>query len=186
MQLMLPGEYSDTKWLAEPSRREAGPTSAGSPVLHYNDVIMGAIASQITSLMIVFSTVYLDTDQRKHQSSASLAFVRGIHRRPVNSPHKWPVTRKMFPFDDVIMRFPSPQVVSVTNLTWTTRGAFYWHILILIPKRIIDYTHYVCEIIYSFPNFNGAAAEDWELISNFTSYFTRHMLTYLCLVYGTE
>ena len=50
-----------------------------------------------------FSTVYLDTDQRKHQSSASLAFVRGFHRRPVNSPHKWPVTRKMFPFDDVIM-----------------------------------------------------------------------------------
>ena len=41
--------------------------------------------------------------QRKHQSSASLAFVRGSHRRPVNSPHKWPVTRKMFPFDDVIM-----------------------------------------------------------------------------------
>ena len=64
---------------------------------------MGAIASQITSLTIVFSTVYLDTDQRKHQSSASLAFVRGIHRRPVNSPHKWPVTRKMFPFDDVSM-----------------------------------------------------------------------------------
>ena len=42
-------------------------------------------------------------DQRKHQRSASLAFVRGIHRGPVNSPHKWPVTRKMFPFDDVIM-----------------------------------------------------------------------------------
>ena len=40
---------------------------------------------------------------KKHQSSASLAFVRGIHRRPVNSPHKWPATRKMFPFDDVIM-----------------------------------------------------------------------------------
>ena len=71
--------------------------------IHYNDVIMGAIASQITSLTIVFSTVYLDTDQRKHQSSASLAFARGIHRRPVNSPHKWPVTRKMFPLDDVIM-----------------------------------------------------------------------------------
>ena len=70
---------------------------------HYNDVIMGAIASQITSLTIVYSTVYSDADQRKHQSSASLAFVRGIHRGPVNSPHKWPVTRKMFPFDDVIM-----------------------------------------------------------------------------------
>ena len=73
--------------------------------LHYNDVIMGAIASQITSLTIVYSAVYSDADQRKHQSSASLASVRGIHRGPVNSPHKWPVTRKMVPFDDVIMDF---------------------------------------------------------------------------------
>ena len=70
---------------------------------HYGDIIMDAIASQITSLTIVYSIVYSDADQRKHQSSASLAFVRGIHRGPVNSPHKWPVTRKMFPFDDVIM-----------------------------------------------------------------------------------
>ena len=53
--------------------------------------------------MIIYSSVYSGTDQRKHQSSASLAFARGIHWRPVNSPHKWPVTRKMFPFDDVIM-----------------------------------------------------------------------------------
>ena len=70
---------------------------------HYTDIIMGAIASQITSLTIVYSIVYSDADQRKHQSSASLAFVLGIHRGPVNSPHNWPVTRKMFPFDDVIM-----------------------------------------------------------------------------------
>ena len=62
------------------------------------------MASQITSLAIVYSIVYSDADQRKHQSSASLVFVRGINRGPVNSPHKWPVTRKMFPFDDVIMR----------------------------------------------------------------------------------
>ena len=64
---------------------------------------MNLMASQITSLTIVYSTVYSGANQRKHQSSASLAFVRGIHRGPVNSPHKWPVTRKMFPFDDVIM-----------------------------------------------------------------------------------
>ena len=64
---------------------------------------MEAIASQITSLASVYSTVQLCADQRKHQSSASLAFVWGIHRGPGNSPHKWPVTRKMFPFDDVIM-----------------------------------------------------------------------------------
>ena len=63
-------------------------------VNHYNDVIMGAMASQITSLTIVYSTVYSGADQRKHQSSASLAFVRGIHRWPVNSPHKRPVTRE--------------------------------------------------------------------------------------------
>ena len=64
---------------------------------------MSSIASQITILTTVYSTVYSGADQRKHQSSASLAFVRGIHRGPVNSPHKWPVTRKMFPFDDVII-----------------------------------------------------------------------------------
>ena len=58
---------------------------------------------QITGVSIVYSTVCSGADQRKHQSSASLAFVRGIHRRPVNSSHKGPVTRKMFPFDDVIM-----------------------------------------------------------------------------------
>ena len=74
--------------------------------IHYTDVIMGTISSQITSLTIVYSTVYSGADQRKHQRSASLAFVWGIHRRPVNSPHKWPVTRKMFPFDDVIMYCP--------------------------------------------------------------------------------
>ena len=70
---------------------------------HYGDVIMSVIASQITSLAIVYSSVYSGADQRKRQRSASLALVWGIHRRPVNSPHKGPVTRKMFPLDDVIM-----------------------------------------------------------------------------------
>ena len=72
---------------------------------HYHDVIMSAMASQITSLTTINSVVYSGTDQRQHQSSASLAFVMGIHQWPVNSPHKGPVTRKMFPFDNVIMRF---------------------------------------------------------------------------------
>ena len=71
--------------------------------VHYDDVTMSGKASQITSLTIVYSTVYPGADQRKHQSPAPLAFVRGIHRGPVNSPHKWPAKRKMFPFDDVIM-----------------------------------------------------------------------------------
>ena len=71
---------------------------------HYDDVIMTLLTSQITSLPVVYSIVYSGVYQRKHQSSASLAFVREIHRGPVNFPHKWPVTRKMFPFDDVIIR----------------------------------------------------------------------------------
>ena len=70
---------------------------------HNNNVIMGAIASQITSLTSIFLTVYSGADQRKHQSYASLAFVGGIYRWPVNSPHKWPVTREMFLFNDAIM-----------------------------------------------------------------------------------
>ena len=63
------------------------------------------MASQITSLTIVYSTVYSGADQRKRQSYASLAFAREIHQWPVNghSPHKGPVTGKMFPFDDIIM-----------------------------------------------------------------------------------
>ena len=71
---------------------------------HYSDVIMSAMAPQITGVSIVYSTVYSCTDQRNHQSSASLVFVRGIYRWPVNSLHKGPVIRKKFPFDDVIMR----------------------------------------------------------------------------------
>ena len=70
---------------------------------HYDDVIKDSIASQITSLTIVYSTVHSGADQSKHQSSALLAFVWEIHRWPVNFPHKWPVTRKIIPFDDVIM-----------------------------------------------------------------------------------
>ena len=72
--------------------------------IHYSDVIMSTMASQITSVSIVYPIVCSGEDHRKHQSSASLVFVWGIHRGPVNSPHKGPVTRKIFPFDDVIMR----------------------------------------------------------------------------------
>ena len=70
---------------------------------HYSDVIMGAMASRITSPRIVYSTVYSGANKRKPQRSTSLTSVRGIHRWPVNSPHKWPVTRKMLPFDDIFM-----------------------------------------------------------------------------------
>ena len=76
---------------------------------HYNDVILSAMASQITSFTIVYSTVYSGADQRKHQSSASLAPVRGIHRCPLNSPHKWPAARKMLNAD-LIKGFRATQI----------------------------------------------------------------------------
>ena len=71
-------------------------------MFHYIDVIMTTMASQITSLTVVYSTVYSGADQRKHQSSASLAFVWGIHREQW-IPRKMASYAEMFPFDDVIM-----------------------------------------------------------------------------------
>ena len=70
--------------------------------LHCSDVIMSMMPSQFISVAIVYSTICWRTGQRKQWSSASLAFVRGIHRWPANSPHEGPVTRRMFPFDDII------------------------------------------------------------------------------------
>ena len=87
--------FLSRKWLSKPPKCRS----------HYDDVIMTTMASQITSIAVVYSTVYSDADQRKHQTPASLAFVWGNSPGPVNSPHKGPVTRKMFPFDDVIMMF---------------------------------------------------------------------------------
>ena len=85
---------------------------------------MGAMEAQITSLTIVYSAVY--SDQRKHQSSASLAFVRGIHHWPVKSPYKGPITRKMFLFDDVIMNQETAGRIS-GNVIFETR--YYYQIV---------------------------------------------------------
>ena len=91
---------------------------------HYCDVIMAVMASKITSLAI-YSTVYSYVDQRKHQSSASLVFVRGLHRWPVNSPHKWPVN---------------------VSIWWCHHGSSAWAHEIFIIKRthviILNLTHY--------------------------------------------
>ena len=71
--------------------------------LNQSDVITSEMASQIVGVSIVCSTVCSGADQMKHQRFASLAFVREIHLSPVDSPNKGTLTRKMFPFDDVIM-----------------------------------------------------------------------------------
>ena len=97
------------------------------------------ISNHHTSFTIVHSTVYSGTDQRKHQNSAPLAFVWGIHRSPVNSPHKGPVTRKIFPFDDVIMYFTEKKVWSTTRPISTHCGSFRWDV-----GRMVIYNKLPC------------------------------------------
>ena len=77
---------------------------------------MSAKASQITNPTSVYYIVDSGTAERKHQSSAALAFLRGIHRLQVKSPHKGTVTRKKFPFDDIIMKGVGDGLRS--NFTW--------------------------------------------------------------------
>ena len=84
---------------------------------HNSDIIMSTSTSQITSLTIVYSAVYSGADQRRHQNFASLAFVWGIHHWSMNSPHKGPVTQKMFPFDDVIMDIDAVTQVGNVDLS---------------------------------------------------------------------
>ena len=99
----------------------------------YSGVMMGAMTSQITSVSIVYSTVCSGKDQRQHQRSASLAFVRGIHRWPVNSPHKKPVTRNMFPFNDVIMhKDRKMHIGQVSQGAWMSNN---------IPENTVGYNY---------------------------------------------
>ena len=96
----------------------------------------------VTGVSIVYSNVCSGGDQRKHQSSSSLAFVWEIHRWPVHSPQNWPVTRKMFPFDDVIMNYPgtrSCSPVSPTRLKIVRTYRNYSHISrTLVGNKIVD------------------------------------------------
>ena len=108
-----------------------------------HDVIMSEIASPITGASIVYPTVCSTVDQRKHQSSAWLAFVRGIHRWPVNSPHKGPVMRKIFPFDDVIMfwvKYAQREITYLYNKHYfSTKAhiyAYIWENKIHLAKMI--------------------------------------------------
>ena len=99
-------------------------------LIHYN-IKTSVMASKINGGSIVCSIVCSRVHQRKHQNSASLALVRAIHRWLVNSPHKGPATRKMFPFDDVTMMYwritdiiyaPMPLVCAIRHCQWQKRG----------------------------------------------------------------
>ena len=150
---------------------------------HYSDVMMGVMASQITSHTIVYSTVYSSADQRKHQSSAPLAFVWGIHRWSVNSPHKWPVARKMFPFDDVIMVNVLSECPSSRWGPWSVIDLEYQHRHIAIRAcwcaiyDILDTCQYRCRYRYGCNHIGiqihiktcckiGSSSNNYHLISS--------------------
>ena len=136
---------------------------------------MTTMASHITSLTVVYTTVYSDADQRKHQSSASLAFVWGIPRT------KGPVTRKMFSFDDVIMTWsgdridftatlglqrPPPPPPPPPMISKLSRGQS-WIRLLLVTSSQCDYNSvswfvtwninkilFCCFLVYLYKQFN--------------------------------
>ena len=84
---------------------------------------MNTMASQITGVLIVYSTICSGSDQREHRSCASLAFVKRIHRGPVSSPHKGPVMQKIIPFDDIVMIQPDSRPVCQQ---WLGAEALKW------------------------------------------------------------
>ena len=126
---------------------------------------MSVMSYQITGVSIVCSSVCSSVDQRKHQSSAPLTFVRGIHRWPINSPHKDPVTRKMFPFDDFIMNSVSLYVGLDPLIRWwmgyqeaIVRGSIECQIYAQYQQR--GWSH-------------GFVIYDWSYNSEFAVFFKR-------------
>ena len=114
---------------------------------------MGAMASQITSLTIAYSSIYSGADERNYQSSASLAFVRGVHRWPVNSPRKWPVTRKML--DDVIME-NTRSIESYSYLTGVVTGKMWGQ----LPNQNMISTQ--CNLCFAISNKSAKGAYTWS------------------------
>ena len=114
---------------------------------HYIDVIMITMASQITSLTIVYSTVCSGADIKQHQGSALLAVVREIHRWPANSLHKGQITRKMFLFDDVIMKI-AWRFWTHTCVTKETKPFFKTYISYITRDEIILYSFYILKSLF--------------------------------------
>ena len=114
---------------------------SGIMLIHYGDAIMIVSASEITTVSMIYSAVCLGTDQRKHQSSASLAFVRGIHRWPVNSPHKGPVMRKCFHLMTSSWNIPNDSILPSVRRT-SGYHRHFWNIINDYLFTILYHTRY--------------------------------------------
>ena len=143
---------------------------------YYSDVIMGAMVSLLTSLTIVYSTLYSGADERKHQSSASLVFLSEF--TVTGEFHKGPIMQKMLPFDDVIIHISAPtgctgywtgheygsRIVGgmqATPGTWVYQIRLlkdgYWNCggSILSPQWIISASHCTCVMLILPVNFHN-------------------------------
>ena len=133
---------------------------------YYSDDIMSMMASQITGVLIVCSTVCSSADQRKRQSSMSLAFVWGIHRCLMDSLHKGPVTRKMFPFHDVIMHINGyGQTAATPLLTAVTPLLTHWSYCSLV---LIHWYH-------SYQSLQDG--QSWHPSNSFSKITTKEIMT---------
>ena len=140
---------------------------------HYNDVIMSAMASHITSLAIVYSTLYTGADQRKHRSSALLAFARGIHRGQVNSPQKGPVTRKCF---------------HLMTSSWWWQPIMYENII--LPKEYVAWQTWVlsisCLLTYNQVNATPLKIEYALYEVTIANLYTTHKILHFVIVQLTS
>ena len=145
--------------------------------MHCNDVVMSTMGSQITGFTIDYLIVCSGTNQRQHQSSASQAFVRGIYRWQVDSPHKGPVTRKMFTFDDVIMVLacvtklvPAVNVERVYGVEWffcVLQFTIYSHPFLnfFIDDQQVNMQHSK-DLYINLPRFSHTASRKLKLVSH--------------------
>ena len=149
------------------------------------------MASQITSLTIVYLSVYSGADKKKHRSSASLASVLVIHRWPVNSPHKGPANRKMFPFDDVIMSRFAPSQWE-TALLWLGASLESQPCMLFHHRHIFDVllAHFLskftenailwrhCRILFNLSLFSSIIHHihiKWKMISEAKGKMMKHL-----------
>ena len=138
-----------------------------------SDVIISAMASQSTGVSIVYSTVCAGADQRKHQRSASPAFMRGINRWPGNSPHKGLVRRKCFHLmtSSCIIDIRLDSVFSTYSIY---AGIFLYLIWYLIPYIMLARIHVTKYIHYSLPTLYTYMLS--LLLSSPWLYFTCYLL----------
>ena len=144
---------------------------------------MSAMESQITSLTIAYSSVYSRRRWKKTSKLRITGLVRGIDRWPVNSPHKGPVTRKVFPFEDVIMLWEL-EVWSMFYLSHCTvvfdRASLYWTTLERHPTIFIKLLNCVrWEFSYIVSTDGGIASDDIRMRFTLATPFNLRILMYV-------